>query len=188
MLPGNSMADQKNGSAEVDTATWLTCAEASDLLHVSEGTIRSWARDGGRLHPRKGQRVLASGRKATLDLYDPHELAPMGRRGRSPVPSGPGEAAARAFELFDAGRSLRQVVIDLRETPEKVSELHDQWHDLGGCEMVIGGTARAELERFLGPIRDVAELVKRVSDLLGERIEIADPDPVAGAGIAGDPQ
>lgn len=170
------MTAAKRAESDVDTSTWLTCAEASDLLRCSEGTIRTATRRD-MLHPQRGRRVLpgGSGRDMTkeVDVYDPRELMILSRRRKmSTAPNDQGELSARSFELFDRGRSLRDVVIELRETPAKIQELHDQWFDLGGSEMVVGANAKSELERFLGPFDDVAGLVARVADLLGRSIEI----------------
>lgn len=170
------MTAAKQARSDVDTSTWLTCAEASDLLRCSEGTIRAAVRRD-MLHPQRGKRVLNGGRGSGMtkevDIYDPHELTLLSRRRKmSTAPNDQGELSARAFELFDRGKSLREVVIDLRETPARISELHDQWFDLGGSEMVIGSTAKAELERFLGAFDDVAGLVARVAQVIGRSVEI----------------
>ena len=166
------MGSKKSATTDVDTSTWLTCAESADLIHVSQVTIRSWVRRN-LLHPRSGQRVHSNGGTYDVKLFDPSEIALRGKRRRlSSVPNDQGELAARAFEMFDQGCPLRGVVIELRETPTKVAELHDQWIDLGGSELVLGGAARSELERFVGPFSDVAGLVEIVKGLLGREVEI----------------
>ena len=157
-----------------DTTDWLTCTQASDRWAVSENTIRTWSRNG-RLHPRSARRTLQSGVVLEVQVYDPRELAElMAARGsaRVAVPDDPGELAAKAFELFDEGTPLRRVVIRLRETPAKVAELHDQWSELGGAELVVAGAAKSELERFVGPFEDVAGLVERVRAMLGKVVEV----------------
>jgi hypothetical protein len=157
---------------EPDTSTWLTCAQASDLLGRSENTIRTWRR-AGRLNPRMASRTQPSGVVLDVQVYDPRELTAVGSRGgRVVAPGDPGELAARAFELFDDGVPLRQVVVRLRETPARVAELHDQWAELGGADLVITAPARTELERFVGPFADVAGLVERVRATLGMVVEV----------------
>lgn len=179
------MANAARKDAPVDTSTWLTCREAADLLRVSENTIRAWGRrrddkDGRRipiLSPLRVKRPHPSGATREVDVYDPQQLAAIAARRRSPVTiNSQGEVAARAFEMFDRGEPLREIVVQLRELPERVAELHEQWMSLGGADLVIGATARAELARFLGDFSDVADLVDRVRDRLGERVEVAVED------------
>lgn len=166
------MQSAKSSKQAVDTDTWLTCAQASDLLGRSENTIRKWARSNV-LHPARATRVQPSGASREVEVFDPHELAKIGSRSRiASVPNDPGELAARAFELFDDGKALREVVVILRETPWKISELHEQWADLGGAKLVINQAAQVELQRFLGPFEDVADLVSRVRGQLGAVIEV----------------
>ncbi len=178
-----AMENAKRTTPPVDTSSWLTCAQVSDVLRISENTIRKWTRRD-MLHPVKGKRLHANGSTREVDLYDPHEVAQRGSETRrlSSVPGDQGELAARAFEMFDAGKPLRDVVVMLRELPGKITELHDQWVDLGGSEIVIGRVARAELEVLLGPIADVADLVARVRDRM-----VARPIPGDGAVDAGVP-
>jgi len=164
------MQSVKSSRQAVNTDTWLTCAQASDLLGASENTIRKWARSN-MLHPSRAIRVQPSGASREVEVFDPGELAKMGSRRRiASVPNDPGELAARAFELFDEGKALRDVVVILRETPWKITELHEQWTDLGGAKLVINQAAQAELQRFVGSFDDVADLVARVRDSLGEAI------------------
>lgn len=118
---------------------------------------------------------MQSGVVLEVQVYDPRELAAlMAARASAKVaaPDDPGELAAKAFELFDEGMPLRRVVIRMRETPAKVAELHDQWSELGGAELVVAGAAKSELERFVGPFEDVAGLVERIRALLGKVVEV----------------
>jgi hypothetical protein len=38
-----------------------------------------------------------------------------------------GVIAGRAFELFDEGCDLREIVVDLRQTPHVIRELYNEW-------------------------------------------------------------
>jgi hypothetical protein len=168
--------------AAPDTTDWLTVGQASDRWAVSENTIRTWNRTG-KLHSRTAKRTLQSGVVLEVQVYDPRELAAlMAARGNPKVaaPGDRGELAARAFELFDEGTPLRRVVIRLRETPATVAELHDQWSELGGAELVVAGAAKAELERFVGPFEDVAGLVERIRATLGRVVEVEVADDGGG--------
>jgi hypothetical protein len=153
--------------ASVDTSGWLTRQQAADLLDVSHTTIKNW--DGGLLHPRKEVRALPNGGSREIWLYDPAELArvPAARRQRAKmIPGDRGEVSARAFELFDEGLALREVVTRLRETPETVEAMHDQWSRMGGSELVINPVARCALVALVGPFDGVAGLVAAVREAL----------------------
>lgn len=180
------MSSARTASQQVDTSTWLTCAQVSDLLGCSENTVRNWIRNN-KLHPKKVTRAHGNGVRE-VDAVDPQEVvaAAAGRRRVASIPGDEGEIAARAFELFDAARPLREIVVALRVSPEKISELHDQWIDLGGGDLVIGRAARAELERFVGEFSDVADLVSRIAERVGKtiEIEIADGSPLSRASDA----
>jgi len=97
-------------------------------------------------------------------VYDPKELAAIPRLGRDQARA-PGAVAARCFELLREGTPLDEIVIDLRETPEKVTELREQWLDMGGAAFVVSPTARAVLEKIVGPFANIAELIERVTVL-----------------------
>lgn len=170
------MSSPKQTKDEVDTSGWLTCAAASDLAHCSENTIRNWVRHD-KLHPRRALRAVGArpdGPVREVDVYDPSEISVMAAalKKASAPPVGPGEVAARAFELFDRGTPIRRVVVELREVPAKVEELHEQWLDCGGSEIVVAGAAREELERLLGPFADVADLVSRATAALARDVEV----------------
>lgn len=177
------MVAAKSTNNDVDTSSWVTRNQAADLIGVSHTTIKNW--DGVHLHPRKARRPLPNGGFREVWVYDTDELSkiPSGLRQRArAMPGGQGEIAARAFEMFDEGHPLRRVVISLRETPEAVEVLHDQWMRLGGADVVVGPAARAEIERLLGPFDGVAGLVERIRELT---CPAAAPTPVATDAAAG---
>ena len=122
---------------QVDTSKWLTRTQASDLLGVAVDTLRGWERRGI-LHPR--QALVHAPRMREVTVYDPDELARIQYRKKqlTAIQADPGERTARAFELFEQGKTLREVVIELRETVARVEELHQQWLDLGGREAASG--------------------------------------------------
>ena len=152
--------------------TWLTRNEASDLLGVSIDSLLRWERNG-QLHPQKRAATrVRPGPKHEI-VYDPRELVQLPRRERAQQPRTPGELAARAFELFDEGCTLREVVIRLREPLDQVEALHEQWLAAGGSQIVITEAARVALEPDLGPIATVAELCERVA-ILGRYLRTAE--------------
>lgn len=171
------MDTAKKHDEEVNTEAWLTCTQVSDLCGISLQTVRNYSRSGGPLKPRRGKRVQDSGSIKEVWVYDPHEVAKLPKRKLRSVPNDPGEIAARAFEMFDDGAPPRRVVTVLRETPARVMELHEQWLELGGSELVIGGAAKKEIERIVGPFEGVANLVERLTSFAGRTIDVViDPD------------
>lgn len=122
-----------------DLSTWLTRTQIVDMLCVRHETIKNWERKG-LLHPE----MSGSHGKTTqlVRVYDPQELAslPQYKRHmaqRSNVPD-QGEQTARAFELFDRGATIREVVIDLRLTVPQVEALLEQYHDVGVSSVANG--------------------------------------------------
>jgi hypothetical protein len=101
-------------------------------------------------------------------VYDPHELKKLAvklRRNLNIQPRDPAEMSARAFELLREGKSMEDVVIELRMHPDDVRVLHDKRMDMGGASLVITPTAKEVLERIVGNFNSVAELVERVTQL-----------------------
>lgn len=132
------------------------------MAGVSYNTIVNWV-NAGRLHPQKEMRLLTNGQQREIKVFNQAELLKLIRRRD---PNEHGEVAARAFELFNEGRPIRDVVITLRQTPERIEQLHDQWKDGGGSELVITPVAKRDLERLLGPFVGVADIVERVAELV----------------------
>jgi len=116
-----------------DEPRWLTATEAADLLGVSYNTIVNWE-NAGRLHAHKQRRLLTNGQHREIRVFKEAEVRKFLRRRH---PNEEDEVAARAFEMFEEGRSIREIVIALRVRPERIERLHDQWEDFGGAELVI---------------------------------------------------
>jgi hypothetical protein len=74
--------------------------------------------------------------------------------------------AARCFELLDQGRSLRDIVVELREKPDIVRTLKENWLDMGGADFVITPDARELLAGLVGPFESVAALIELVTQLV----------------------
>lgn len=149
-----------------DTSHWLTRNEASDMLTVSQQTLANYERRGD-LHPRQAYRRDGRGVEHLVIVYDPRELTKLASKLRRHLvlPRDPGEMAARAFELFREGRSMEEVVVELRLQPDQVRELNDKWLDMGGAHLVITPLAKEALEKIVGPFSSVTELVERVEKL-----------------------
>lgn len=151
-----------------NTSGWITRNKAADLMRVSVTTIANYERRG-KLHPRHAFRPDARGIEHFVAVYDPDELFRELPRGpdRPVANRDPGETAARAFEHFDQGLAVRQIVIELRETPERVHELRESWLNAGGAALTITDTAKQKFEQLVGPFSGVTELLELVEKLVG---------------------
>lgn len=109
-----------------DLSKWLTRIQAMDLMAVSIQTLMKWETEG-RLHPEKRPRA-GSGRLTEL-VYDPQELAALPRGRSRKRPPDEGELEARAFEMFEAGATIKQIVLALRVTVERAKALREEWID-----------------------------------------------------------
>lgn len=163
------LGSPKKRAPPLDTSSWLTRNEASDLLGCSVQTLLKKER-ADKLHPVKALRVIR-GREQSLYVYDPKELAKLPRRNDSI--DNPGERAARAYEKFDEGLTDREVVTELRETPDWVHDMRSKWMDGGGADLVITPDAKLELERVIGSFAGVADLVAAVQKLGAARAQRA---------------
>lgn len=149
-----------------DTTGWLTRDQASDLLGVSPVTIKNWERRG-LLH---SGRAWSTKSAREITVYDPDELARMPVRARLLHPAKPdrGELEAAVFGMLDAGRSIREIVIELRVAVADIEIMREMWLETGGVELAITNVNKAELERALGPFATVAELVAKVRERIAQ--------------------
>ena len=144
-----------------DTSTWLTRLEVVQVTGIGLTTIPALERRG-QLRPHRVYRPDSRGAERSTVVYDPDEVAKLPRKGRGSIDRSQGEITARAFELFREGRTNEEVVIELRETVERVQELREKWLDAGGASWVISPVAREALAKLVGPFSGVTELVDRL--------------------------
>lgn len=144
-----------------DTDGWLTRNETSDVLRCSMQTLKNYEIRGN-LHPKHALRRDRTGAERVMVVYDPKELTNL----PSKKPEGPGEyvrqageQAARAFEMFRDGNELDDVVIELRETPERVDQLHEHWREQTKARWVLNPKARDLLKQLVGEFKNVTDLV-----------------------------
>lgn len=144
----------------------MTRNDASDMLSCSHQTLANYERRGD-LHPEFAYRPDGRGTEHRVIVYDPQELKKLAVKLRRHVtqPHDPGEMAARAFELFREGKTMEEVVIELRMQPDEVRVLYDKRLDMGGADLVIFPTAKETLEKALGPFGTVTEMVERIVQL-----------------------
>lgn len=147
------------------TDGWLTRYEASDVLRCSLQTLKNYE-DRKFLHPQQAVRRDRSGIERMMLVYNPKELAELPSRNPGGQPRiairEPGEQAARAFELFRQGRELDEIVIELRETPDRIDQLHERWLDHTKARFVITPEAKEAFERIVGSFNDVPALIELV--------------------------
>lgn len=152
-----------------DLSQWLDRNAACDLIGCSLTSLLHNERQG-RLHPLKHERMVQGGQIRHVIVYDPKELAEVAlkyHQGRGNRPAG--ELAARAYEMFDEGKTMREVVIALREAPPVLEELKQRWTDDGGAERIITPEAWDQLTKIVGPFRSVTDLVEKLEALLPPR-------------------
>lgn len=160
-IPGQKKA------TPIDLEAWLDRNQASDLLGCSIQTLINLERRD-RLHPQRALRTDSKGCERQVYVYDPKELARVPRTSRGTDFRSPGEVAARCFELLDHGKSVREIVIELREMPEKIVELREKWHDHGGADRIVTPPAWERLTALVGPFGNIAELVTRVEQAVAK--------------------
>lgn len=153
------------GSADEKIRDWVTRNEATDMLWCSAQTLVNYERKGA-LHPQHDYRRDERGAQHRVVVYSPHELSKLAHKLHRPVfPRDPGEIAGRSYEMLDEGRSEREIVRELRLTPDAVRVLHDKWLDGGGADRVLTTSAWETLERIIGPFKSVTELVEGITQL-----------------------
>ena len=152
----------KPAAAKLDTSTWLTRNESTDALSISIQTLKNYE-ERGLLHPARVPRRDARGHEQIVVVYDPKELAKLPRGvGRPFSPRDSGEINARCFEMFEQSRPFSEIVIEQRQTSDKVHELYERWLDDSRAVWVINDEAKKALAAVLGPFASVTELVTLV--------------------------
>ncbi|MBA3538561.1 MAG: hypothetical protein H0T79_02935 [Deltaproteobacteria bacterium] len=124
-----------------------------------------------KLHPQRITRPDRRGAERLTYLYDPKEVAKIPKHDRFTNMREPGETAARCFELLDIGKTVNQIVIELRETPDSIDILRDKWLNGGGASQVISPIAWEALEQVVGPFASVTDLVDLVTALAAHKKE-----------------
>lgn len=164
-LQDSAKAAAINAEKNPDIRDWLTRNEATDMLWCSAQTLVNYERKGF-LHPQHDYRRDERGAQHHMVVYSPHELSKLAHKLHRPVfQRDPGEVAGRAYEMFDEDRPEREVVRELRLTPDMVRVLHDKWLDGGGADRVLTPGAWEAIERTVGPFKSVTELVERLNQL-----------------------
>jgi len=148
-----------------DVDGWLTRLQVAELLGISVSTIRT-LENRDLLHGRRVLRAVGDGTERLIMIYDPKEVARVPRRDRMTAIRTPGETVARCFELFDLGKSIREVVIEMREMPDVIETYREKYLDAGGSARVITPHAWEIIAGVVGPFESVADLIGIVRKLV----------------------
>ena len=177
----NGQAQAAAGSAppiQPDISNWWTRQEAANFLRVSVTTIATHEKQG-KLNPRYAYRPDSRNIEHRVAVYDPEEVQKIRRYSARPEAQESGETAARCFELFNEGKNVRSVVIELRLRPDLVKQLYASWEETGSAQesgLVITTAAKTELEALVGNFTTVEELCRCIRDLL-EPTDSEPPEP-----------
>ena len=152
-----------------DTDGWLTRNEVCDTLRCSPQTVKNYE-ERGLLKPRNAIRKDRLGSDRSMLVYNPKEIAALPARNPGGEPRvdvrAPGELAARAFELFRENKDLAEVIIELRENPDRIDHLYERWLDYSRGRYVITPQAKTALEGHLGKFEGVADLIEIVGRVM----------------------
>lgn len=110
---------------DADPATWYTRAEAASLLGCSGGLIRHFERKG-KLHPQIDQHGYH--RFSPVEVLKLQERRRRKRGLRVPQLS-EGELEARAYSMYDAGRSRNDIVQTLFITSDLAQKFWERWNE-----------------------------------------------------------
>jgi hypothetical protein len=155
-----------------DISNWYTRQESADALRVSVTTIATYEKQG-KLNPRYAYRADSRNIEHRVAVYDPEEVRKLHRFGARPDAQESGETAARCFELFNDGKSVRGVVVELRLHPVLVRQLYASWEETGSVQesgLVITAAAKKDLESLVGDFSTIEGLCKRIQEAVDEEL------------------
>jgi hypothetical protein len=113
----------------------MTRKQAADRLGLAETSVRRL--EGTYLHPIRDGRFV---------FFDEAEVERCAAEGCGRRKQDSGDVAARAFELFREGRDFRDVVIELRQPPERIRQLLREYALAG--DLLIAAEIRCEIEQM----------------------------------------
>jgi hypothetical protein len=113
----------------------MTRKQAADRLGVAETSVRRL--EGTYLHPIRDGRFV---------FFDEAEVERCAAEGCGRRKHDSGDVAARAFELFREGRDFRDVVIELRQPPERIRQLLREYALAG--DLLIPAEILCEIEQM----------------------------------------
>jgi hypothetical protein len=117
---------------------WLTRKQLAQRIARSYGHVRT-LQARGEIRGKRGDDGVWRYDASQVDALLAKRPIKIGRRR-----PGQGEQAARAFELFAQGKRNREVVVALREAPERVRELRREFVEPD--EVIVSAAVRARVE------------------------------------------
>lgn len=157
------MATISNGSNEVtppgpptENGPTLTRGDVAAILGCSISSVRRL--EGDILHP-----VLDADGVHRFFLLEVLQVQKT-RSARAVGATQEGMRDSRAFEVFDAGGGIRDVVTQVRIPVDLAERLYEAWRRAGARDVVVTPQIRAQLESYLGTITDVRDLVQRARE------------------------
>jgi hypothetical protein len=156
----------KGKPIHTDFNGWMTRYECAGFLRRSLTMIGIYERQG-KLHPQYVSRADSRGVTHRVAVYDPQEVMKLRQPGgHADVARDLGEIAAQAFDLFNQGKTFRDVVIELKEPVDLVRQLRESWMDDGNADLTITPVTKELLEKSVGPFNNIAELAELIEGLV----------------------
>jgi hypothetical protein len=142
-----------------NTQTVFSRRQVAVLVGVSEDEVKE--KDGSIFHPTKGP-------DGSL-RYASDEVIPAmnGNGGDGPVPTG--AICATAFELFQAGKNLPDVVISLKQSPAMIRALRAEYDAMAGCLTLPSETMSLISKISCRTVGDASDVLKLIDSLRAER-------------------
>jgi hypothetical protein len=158
-----------------NTQTVFSRRQVAVLLGISEDEVKE--KDNTVFHPTKGPD--GSWRYASDEV-----LATLGGDGcDGQVPTG--AICALAFELFQAGKSLPDVVISLKQSPAMVRTLRAEYDTMAGC-LTLPSEAVSQIRQANSrAVTDADDILEIIDSLRAER-DAAYDQGLHDAGDAGE--
>src|SRR5262245_8625511 len=113
-----TMAKNQPSTPGRASATGLTRQQVADQLGVGITTVLRMCRRG-ELHPKLG----ANG----VWRYDPAEVVRLGAQRTNPGRRTAGQTAAAAYQMFDTGAELKDIVLTLQISADEVRAHYRDW-------------------------------------------------------------
>lgn len=154
----------------LDTSRFLTRIQTADLLNCNADVLMALERKGKLTRYTRPTTTVTGPREVTV--YDPIEIAGLEIRARK-LTRDPGELAARAFAMFDLGLAMRDIVVQMRMTPDEVIALRAKWLEMGGDPWMLNAATRKTIGQALEPLGFTANSIPEIVDAILALVERA---------------
>lgn len=141
--------------------TFYSCRQVAALFDTSEDEVKKM--DNTAFHPSKGpDGSLRYSAEAVVQALKANSEA-LGEA------TTPGAICALAFELFQAGKSLTEVVISLKQSPETVSVLREKYDVMAGSLTLPSETVSLIRKVSCRTVGNAIDVLKLIDSLRAER-------------------